>query len=160
MNYAVAGAGLKKRGRPRKTDGGKFNFLGTLKSVGKTVAPIAQQVGTKVILPVATQALTNYAMSSGGGLVKVKRTRQTGGKFNFLGTLKSAGKTVAPILQQVAVPVAQTMAKQALTNYMSGSTGAGLKKTTQRGQLIKKVMAEEGCNLGQASKYIKAHGLM
>ena len=160
MNYAVAGAGLKKRGRPRKTDGGKFNFLGTLKSVGKTVAPIAQQVGTKVILPVATQALTNYAMSSGGGLVKVKRTRQTGGKFNFLGTLKSAGKTLAPIAQQVAIPVAQTMAKQALTNYMSGSTGAGLKKTTQRGQLIKKVMAEEGCNLGQASKYIKAHGLM
>jgi len=160
MTGTSVGAGLKKRGRPRKTDGGKFNFLGTLKKVGKTVAPIAQQVGTKVILPVATQALTNYAMSSGGGLVKVKRTRQTGGKFNFLGTLKSAGKTVAPILQQVAVPVAQTMAKQALTNYMSGSTGAGLKKTTQRGQLIKKVMAEEGCNLGQASKYIKAHGLM
>ena len=158
-NYAMSGAGLKKRGRPRKTDGGKFNFLGTLKNVGKTMAPIAQQVGTKVILPVATQALTNYAMS-GAGLAKVKRTRQTGGKFNFLGTLKSAGKTVAPILQQIAVPVAKNMAQQALTNYMSGSTGAGLKKTTKRGQLIKKVMAEKGCNLGEASKYIKAHQLI
>jgi len=46
---------------------------------------------------------------------------------------------------------------------MSGAstgTGAGLKKTTKRGQqLIKKIMAEQGCTLGQASKYIKAHGL-
>ena len=123
-----AGAGLKRRGRQSKIDGGKFNFLGTLKKVGKSAAPIAQEIGTKVVLPVATQALTNYALN-GAGLTKTKRTKQTGGKFNFLGTLKNVGRTVAPIAQKVAVPIAQNMAQQALTNYMSGSAGAGLKKS-------------------------------
>jgi len=153
-----AGAGLKRRGRQSKIDGGKFNFLGTLKKVGKSAAPIAQEIGTKVVLPVATQALTNYALS-GAGLTKTKRTKQTGGKFNLLGTLKNVGKTVAPIAQKVAVPIAQNMAQQALTNYMTGSAGAGLHRTTKRGQLIKKVMAEQGCTLGEASKYIKTHQL-
>jgi uncharacterized metal-binding protein len=92
-------------------------------------------------------------------LTKTKRTKQTGGKFNLLGTLKNVGKTVAPIAQKVAVPIAQNMAQQALTNYMTGSAGAGLHRTTKRGQLIKKVMAEQGCTLGEASKYIKTHQL-
>ena len=62
----------KKRGRPKK--GG--DFLGTLKSIGRTSAPIAQEMGTKVILPVATdmgkQALSKYMSGSG---LKNKRGR-------------------------------------------------------------------------------------
>ena len=129
-----SGAGLKKRGRPKK--GGKLDFLSTLKSVGKVAAPIAQQIGTKVVLPVATQALTNYAMS-GAGMAKSKKTRKSKSGGSFLSSLKSVGKVVAPIAshvgKEVVLPVATDMAKQALTNYMTGSSsGAGLRKTTKR----------------------------
>ena len=188
QNYMSKGAGLKKRGRPKK--GGDIfgdllgmglqpkvkrppkggSFFSSLGSVAKTLAPIAQQVA----VPVAQQMLTNYltkgsSSGTGAGLKKrgrpakggdmlgdlfgmglkpkVKRTPKGGSFFSSLG---SVAKTLAPIAQQVAVPVAQQM----LTNYMT--KGAGLNK---RGQLIKKVMAEHGCNLGQASKLIKAHGL-
>jgi len=84
--------------------------LSTLKSVGRTVAPIAQQVGTKVVLPVATQALTNYAMS-GAGIAKSKGpVNLVGGSF-LLG-LKSVGKFVAPMAEKVAVPMAQNIAEK------------------------------------------------
>ena len=52
-----------------------------------------------------------------------------------MSSLKSVGKVVAPIAshvgKEVVLPVATDMAKQALTNYMTGSSsGAGLRKTT------------------------------
>ena len=186
---ASSGAGLKKRGRPKK--GG--SFLSGLGSVAKSLAPVAQQIA----VPVATQMLQNYmtkGASSGAGLrkrkttkkggdifndlsllgmglpAKVKRTRNKGGSClsglgsviksgSFLSGLGSVAKSLAPIAQQVAVPVAQQM----LTNYMtkgaSSGSGAGLKNTSKRGQLIKQVMAQNGCSLGEASKYIKAHQL-
>ena len=100
--------------------------------------------------------------------LKLKKTRKSKSGGSFLSSLKSVGKVVAPIAshvgKEVVLPVATDMAKQALTNYMTGSSsgtaGAGLKNTTKRGQLIKQVMTQQGCNLGQASKYIKEHQLM
>ena len=160
----AAGLEKKKRGRPKKQGEGG-SFFSSLGSVAKAIAPVAQQVA----VPVATQMLQNY-MSKGAGLKKRGRPAKKGGDMlgdlfgmglkpkvkrtpkggSFFSSLGSVAKTLAPIAQQVAVPVAQQM----LTNYMT--KGAGL---TKRRQLIKKVMAEQGCTLGQASKLIKAHGL-
>jgi hypothetical protein len=155
-NYLTSGAGLKKRGRPK---GG--NFLGTMKSIGRTVAPVAKQIGNKVVMPVVTdvakQALTNY-LTSGAGLKK--RGRPKGG--NFLGTMKSIGRTIAPVAKtignKVIMPVVTDVAKQALTNYLTKpSSGAGLK--SKRSQLIKQVMSKHHLSLGAASKFIKEHNL-
>lgn len=44
--------------------------------------------------------------------------------------------------------------------YQGEGTGAGKPdRRKARGALLKKVMAEQGCNMAQASKYIKEHGL-
>jgi hypothetical protein len=51
-----------------------------MKNIGRTVAPVAKQIGSKVVMPVVTdvakQALTNYLTkpSSGAGL-KSKRSQ-------------------------------------------------------------------------------------
>ena len=57
--------------------------------------------------------------------------------------------------KDVILPVAMDVGKQAL---MSSMTGAGL-KMKRRAELVKKIMRESGCNLGEASKYIKQNNL-
>ena len=130
-------------------------------------------------VPVAQQMLTNYltkGSSSGAGLKKRRRPKKGGDLLDdimgmgltkqikeknfkkggsFLSSLGSVAKAVAPVAQQVAVPVAQQM----LTNYLTkgSSSGAGVNK---RGQLFKHIMAKEGLTLPQASSYIKQRNLM
>ena len=102
----------KKRGRPRKSDGGLF--FDTLGSVAKAVAPVAQQV----VVPVAQQVLTNYFTKGsfkGAILKKRGRPRKSDGG-SFLSSLGSVAKAVAPVAQQIAVPVAQQIM---LTNYLT-----------------------------------------
>ena len=183
----MSGLGLpeehkKKRGRPKKSASNGGNFFDTIKSIGRSVAPIAADIGKEVILPVAKDvgkdALKSYLTkgSKGAGMkkttkketkgcgiieditgiqglgLKQKRTRKSKMEAgNFFDTLKDIGRNIAPIAKDIAVPVAKEM----LTNYVKGK---GL--PNKRGQLIKKVMAEKGLNLPQASKYIKEHKLM
>ena len=63
---AGSGSGLKKRGRPKKSEHGG-SFLSGLKK-GKNVMPIAKNIA----VPMATQALTSYLTSgaAGSGLKK------------------------------------------------------------------------------------------
>jgi len=85
-DHLVEGGNIRKRrGRPRKEDGG--NIFDTIGTVTKTVAPLA------------------IPMMMAAGLEKKKRGRPSkGGKINVLGTLKKVGRTVAPVVQKVAVP--------------------------------------------------------
>ena len=53
------------------------------------------------------------------------------------------------------LPVAMDVGKQALMTSMSG---AGL-KMKRRTDLVKKIMKESGCNLPEASKFIKQSNL-
>jgi hypothetical protein len=162
LMMAAAGLEKPKRRRPKKVEGG--NFLGTLKSIGRKVVPVASQIGKKVILPVgqevAKQALANY-LTSGAGLKKRGRPKTQGG--NFLKTMKSIGRTVAPVAKtignKVIMPVVTDVAKQALTNYLTKpSSGAGLK--AKRGEMIKQVMSKHNLTLGAASKFIKENNLL
>jgi len=66
-----SGSGLKKRGRPKKSEqGGSFlsGLKKGIKTVGKNVMPIAKDIA----VPMATQALTSYLTSgaAGSGLKK------------------------------------------------------------------------------------------
>jgi hypothetical protein len=69
---AGSGSGLKKRGRPKKSDQGG-SFLSGLKkgltTVGKNVMPIAKDIA----VPMATQALTSYLTSGAAGAGLKKR---------------------------------------------------------------------------------------
>jgi uncharacterized metal-binding protein len=173
----------KPRGRPRKMvadmDGGKFNFGKALKSVGKVVAPVAKSVG-KVALPIATDMAKEAAMAymmgagvhSGGMMVEGKRRRgrprkmdMDGGKFNFGKALKSVGKVVAPVAKsvgKVALPIATDMAKEAAMAYMMGAgvhSGGKVDGRKRRAEIVRKIMAEKGMKMIDASKYVKANGL-
>ena len=171
---------LKKgRGRPRKMvadmEGG-FNFGKALKSVGK----VAKSVG-KVALPIAgdmaKEAAMAYMMGAGvpsGGMVEGKRRRgrprkadvEGGNFFKSLGKgLKSVGKAVAPTLKavgKVALPIAGDMAKEAAMSYMMGAgvqSGGKVDGRKRRAEVVRKVMAEKGMKMIEASKYVKANGL-
>jgi len=165
---AVMGAGVRRRGRPRKdaVDGGKFNFgkaLGSVaKGVGKIAVPIASKVGTKM----AEQALTNYM--SGEGVMKKGRgrPRKSGGKFNFFKTITDIGKKAGePFEKSVGVnpftmgyDLGHDVIAPALMGKGVGSGGAvdGRKK---RAEIVKKIMKEKGLKMTDASKYVKQHGL-
>ena len=160
---ALMGAGVKRRGRPRKQGrkdredeklgmevadlkkGGKFNLGKTLKSVGKVVAPIA--------VDVAKDAAVAALMGAGV---------ESGGKFNVGKAIKGAakskvGQAVIKEGKKQAVKQGSKMAKDAVKSYLEGSgSGDGRKR---RAEIVKKVMKEKGLKLAQASKYVKEKGL-
>lgn len=189
---ALAGAGKKPRGRPRKA-GGKFNFGKALGSVGKVALPIVEKVGTKVAEKAAEQAVKSYlsgegVVSAGVGMVKKRgRPRKMtaeGGKFNLLGTLTSVGKAagkpfeksvgvnpftlgydlghdvIAPALMGKGTKKGQPR-KTARKAYEGAGVGSGgaVDGRKRRAEIVKKVMAEKGLKLVDASKYVKQHGL-
>ena len=151
--------------RTRKLNGSGSsggNFLDTLKHVGSYIKPIAEKVGKDVILPVAMDVGKKALISSmtAAGIKRKRKLKGSGSSGgNFLDSLKHVGSYIKPIAEKVGkdviLPVAMDVGKQALTSYMSG---AGL-KMKRRAELVKKIMRESGCNLGEASKYIKQNNL-
>jgi uncharacterized metal-binding protein len=88
-----------------------------------------------------------------------------GGKFNFGKALKSVGKAVAPVAKsvgKVALPIATDMAKEAAMAYMMGAgvqSGGKVDGRKRRAEIVRKIMAEKGMKMIDASKYVKANGL-
>eukprot|EP01038_Epipyxis_sp_PR26KG_P008705 gene8705-11763_t len=83
-----------------------------------------------------------------------------GGKFNFIKTMKSVGRVVAPIAQKVGSKLLNTAIDHPELAMMA--LGAGVKKRRQpskRNLLIKQLMAHHGCTLAEASKHIKTSGM-
>lgn len=199
--YILGGSIKRKRGRPRKEQGG--NIFDTMGQVAKTAAPIALRYGLPMLLglgideqkprrgrprkiqqvdPIISSQQIVRDLPRGSGLKKtqtkkqlinsilemqkpapVKRTRKLTGSGssggNFLDTLKSVGNYIKPIAEKVGkdvvLPVAMDIGKDALKTYL---TGSGL-KMKRRADLVKKIMKESGCNLPEASKFIKQNNL-
>ena len=148
--------------RTRKLNGSGGNFIDSLKHVGSYIKPIAEKVGKDVILPVAIDVGKQALMSSmtGAGIKRKRKLKGSGSSGgNFLDSLKHVGNYMKPIAEKIGkdviLPVAMDVGKQALTSYM---TGAGL-KMKRRADLVKKIMKESGCNLPEASKFIKQNNL-
>ena len=133
VEEGIQGGSLRrKRGRPRKEQGG--NIFDTLGSVAKTVAPIA----IPLMMGLGMEKKKRGRPSKKGGMLnapptvtsreivnempsrKVKKGVKGG---NFLDTLKYVGKTVG---KDVLLPVGTDMAKTALKSYLT--TGAGIRK--------------------------------
>jgi len=129
------GSGRKPRGRPIGGNKVWDTIKKGAKVVGRVVAPVAKEVFHDVIVPAGTEMAKSYVRSKMGG----RRKKCVGGASELYppavirGGAKSGGAK-------------------------SGGAKSGAR--TARGQLIKKVMAQYGCNLGQASKLIKERNLM
>lgn len=138
------GAGIRKRGRPRKVNGG--SIWDDIGSVAKTAAPFAPLLLAAAGLPKKTRTrktkggdiLTDMMGMAGMGLHEKKRRgikpREAGGSFfdSLKSGLKSVGSTVAPMAKDVLVPVGTKLAQDALTSYMTQGSGAGLKRRPGR----------------------------
>jgi DNA gyrase inhibitor GyrI len=138
----IVGAGKRPRGRPRKT----------------------------TLLP-EEQMMMGAGMSGGEyGYGGMEGAGISGGKYSvnkFVRDFNKIGKLVKP----VAKPIFRALTNKAVDKIagagMSGGAElypptvarGGKRGSTARGELIKKVMKEHGLKLGQASKFIKEHGL-
>ena len=130
--------------------------------IGRSVFPIAKEIGKEVAVPIAKEALTSYM--KGSGIRKPTkngrgrpRNMQGGNFFDDIGRSvfpigKEIGKELYPVAKEVAVPIA----KEALTSYMKGS---GIRKPTKRNLMVKELMLKHHMSLPEASKYIKEHNL-
>jgi len=137
LEGAVMGAGRR----------GKFNFGKVMKSVGKVAMPIVRDVGRDVVLPVAKNMAKDALKSYMSGSAPAGGRR---GKVNIGKAFKSIGKVALPIAKSigrdVVLPVATSMAKDALKSYISGSAPAG----GRRGKVnIGKVFKKVGRTLGK-----------
>jgi hypothetical protein len=119
--------------------GYSFNdFIGDVAHVGKEVAPDIIRGLTK-----------------GAGKKKAAK-----GGFSLSDVLESAKPAISKAVEK-AKPVAKRLAKQAvdegakaLKDKIGGAGGRA-----KRAAIVKKVMAEKGLKLIEASKYVKAHNL-
>ena len=116
-----------------KIRGGKSSFLSGL---AKATAPIAKDI----IVPVGKELATEF----------IRNKMRGGKKSSFLSGL---AKATAPIAKDIIVPVGKELATEYIRGKMRGSGRSA------RAEIVKKVMAEMGCSLPQASKYVKEHGL-
>ncbi len=137
----IIGAGKRPRGRPRKN----------------ALLPEEQMMGSGM-----SGGEYGYEGMEGAGI--------SGGKYSvnkFVRDFNKIGKLVKP----VAKPIIRALTNKAVDKIagagMSGGAElypptvarGGKRGSTARGELIKKVMKEHGLKLGQASKFIKEHGL-
>jgi hypothetical protein len=129
--------------------GYSFNdFLGDVASVGKSVAP----------------DLIRASLASGAG--KRKRKSKKGG-LSLSDVLESAKPAISKAVataKPVAKKLAKNLGKQAIDALASkaSSTLEGLGRKggkAKRAEIVKKVMAEKGMKMIEASKYVKAHNL-
>jgi uncharacterized metal-binding protein len=149
------------------------NFFKSLGKVAKGVGKVALPIATDMAKEAAMAYMMGAGVQSGGvGVLKKPRGRprkmamdMDGGKFNFGKALKSVGKAVAPVAKsvgKVALPIATDMAKEAAMAYMMGAgvqSGGKVDGRKRRAEIVRKIMAEKGMKMIDASKYVKANGL-
>jgi hypothetical protein len=167
----------RRRGRPRKNGGGKV--MDVFKSIGRAAAPIAKDIFHDVIVPEGTRLAKDYVKKKMGGKRIVKgagfwKDFGEGFKKGIKMSNKVASKVlpIATIFQPELAPfaAASVAADKAMGGARSGGAAelyppavmgmSGGSRKSQRGELIKQIMAKTGCNLGQASALIKQKKLM
>jgi hypothetical protein len=146
---AKASHTLKKLKEVAMKGGYSFNdFLGDVAHVGKDVAP----------------DLIRASLASGAG--KRKRKSKKGG-ISLSDVLESAKPAISKAVASatpVAKKVAKNLGKQAIDALASKASSAleGMGRKggrSKRAEIVKKIMAEKGMKMIEASKYVKAHNL-
>lgn len=112
---------------------------GNLKNIAKKVMRVAKphlQMAAKAVQPMVEQALAKKVKKLTGGVSRNKKSKKW---LDFSVDAVKKGIGVA------------ALAKSALGGAKGGKNA--------RAMIVKKVMAEKGLKLIEASKYVKAHGL-
>jgi hypothetical protein len=144
----------------KKLYGKGFNF-------GKFLSNAASGVG-KAVLPVVQQAATDYAVGkvkSLTGMGKRGRKAKAVGGLSLSDVIASAKTLGSNVLKQ-GKEFAKTAAKKGLRTladkgvaYLDKKISGAGKGRSARADIVKKVMADRGCSMIEASKIVKAEGL-
>jgi hypothetical protein len=126
-------------------EGGKFNFMKSMKHFGKDLGNTAKEVG--------------HAVKKSGIQAVAKEVANEGVKFakNNIGKLASTAEEMAP--------EALTVAEEGAPLLLAGGikkpkrTRNVSQKEANRHALIRKLMQKHGCTLAEASKHIKENKL-
>jgi len=131
----------------------------------KDLNKISKAVGAKQVLKPIARAATQKAVSKieGAGrrirsaVMSAEDLGMEGGKkygvSRFIKDLNKISKAVGA--KQVLKPIAQAATQKAVGKI----EGAGRRGRNARAEIVKRVMAEKGLKLIDASKYVKEHGL-
>ena len=127
----------------------KTGLAKALRTFGRAVKPLG-----KNLKPVK-DALAERAVQEIEGPSMFAGRQNTVKKTGLAKALRTFGRAVKPVGKNLK-PVKQALAERAVGEIM----GAGKKRpASARAMIVKKVMAEKGLSMIEASKYVKANGL-
>ena len=147
---------------PYRMEGGKYSvdkFVRDFGKIGKLVKPVAKPI-LRALTDKAVGKITGLGHGSDDEIELVrpmemavsKGKGKKGGKYSVDKFVKDFGK-IGKLIKPVAKPLVK-----ALTDKAVGKI-TGLGGRAKRAEIVKKVMAEKGMKMIEASKYVKEHGL-
>jgi hypothetical protein len=147
---------------PYRMEGGKYSvdkFVRDFGKIGKLVKPVAKPI-LRALTDKAVGKITGLGYGSDDEIELVrpmemavsKGKGKKGGKYSVDKFVKDFGK-IGKLIKPVAKPIVR-----ALTDKAVGKI-TGLGGRAKRAEIVKKVMAEKGMKMIEASKYVKEHGL-
>lgn len=166
------------------TSGGKYTAKKFFRDVGRTAKTVGkatlkglkavaknkevQAVGKELLkegMKQGTKALIEYAKSGAGRRGRARpvplseEVEAVGGKYSIGKFFKDVGKVGKKIIKN---PIVKEVGKELLkegvkTGIKALASGAGGR--ARRAEIVKKVMADKGMKMIEASSYVKTHGL-
>ncbi len=154
-------------GLGKKQYGGSFNFGKFLEKVGKAAAPVLISEGKKAIgMGMVGSKKDSCGRSSGTRdfskpCGEARAIKKVGGNIlddaiEATKPLVRKGKKAIKEAIKENAPKATTALKKAADKAITKAVGGG---RSARAAIVKKVMAEKGMKMIEASKYVKEHGL-
>jgi hypothetical protein len=146
------------------------------KNKAKTTGGVGASVDSAGILSVTPNPPPELQVVGGKSNIgrKIKNTFKKVGKFlaPAVPVLKEIGKEVFNEVKPILIQEGKKQLKEGIKGAISGSgtkkgqvrktarkAYEGVKKPNARAEIVKKVMAEKGMKMIEASKYVKEHGL-
>jgi hypothetical protein len=181
---SLAGIDGAISGHPAEAVGGKYSAKKFFRDVGHVAKSVGkhtlsglkaiaknkevQAVGKELLkegVKQGTKALIEYAKSGAGRRGRKKaiplseEVEAVGGKYSvgkFFKDVGKVGKKIIknPVVKEVGKELLKEGVKQGVKALVSGAGGRA-----KRAEIVKKVMAEKGMKMIEASKYVKQHGL-
>ena len=139
---------------PYKMEGGKYSvdkFVRDFGKIGKLVKPVAKPL-LKALTDKAVGKITGMGTDAEDEIELVRPVGGKKGKYSvdkFVKDFNKIGKLVKPVAKPII---------KALTDKAVGKI-TGLGGRAKRAEIVKKVMAERGVKMIEASKIVKAEGL-
>ena len=154
-------------GLGKKQYGGSFNFGKFLEKVGKAAAPVVVKEGKKALgigkglVPAMVGSKKDACGRSSGTRDFGKACGEVGGNIlddaiEATKPLVRKGKAAVKEAIKENAPKATKALKKAADKAITKAVGGG---RAARAAIVKKVMAEKGMKMIDASKYVKEHGL-